>query len=173
MCIRDRIKGGMVGNLVSGEEVDGHSLEGLRTEMPFHITIPVTFDTVERSRWSPDGPEKIATMETTRIEMSGVIDLVLCTRDIDGESTIRPVDLKTEGAENISEDEKTGLLESMQGGGSSPLSEAEERLLRSHRLQLALYYLALARSEEDKFDAGFPSRKVLSLIHISEPTRPY
>ena len=156
-----RIKGGMVGNLVSGEEVDGHSLEGLRTEMPFHITIPVTFDTVERSRWSPDGPEKIATMETTRIEMSGVIDLVLCTRDIDGESTIRPVDLKTEGAENISEDEKTGLLESMEGGGSSPLSEAEERLLRSHRLQLALYYLALARSEEDKFDAGFPSRKVL------------
>ena len=88
----ERIGGGKIGELVAGKEVDGHTLDGLRTEMPFNIQVPVSFDTIESSRWSPDGYEALATMDSTLIEMSGVIDLVLCTRTSAGETTIRPVD---------------------------------------------------------------------------------
>ena len=42
------------------------------------------------------------------------------------------------------------------------MCEAEERMLRKHRLQLALYYLALSRTEAEKMDRGIPHRDVLS-----------
>jgi len=158
----ERIGGGKIGELVAGREVDEHSLDGLRTEMPFNIQVPVNFDEIERSRWTPDGYETLATMDSSVIEMSGVIDLVLCTSTSSGESNIRPVDLKTEGADRLSERERTGLLDALGCTEAGPMCEAEERMLRKHRLQLALYYLALSRTEAEKMDRGIPHRDVLS-----------
>jgi len=83
--------------LVSGTAVDGHVLEGLRTEMPFHIALPADLEGMVRHRWSPDGPEPLTLLDEATVEMSGVIDLVLCTRTPEA-STIRPIDLKTEEA---------------------------------------------------------------------------
>ena len=80
--------------MVDGGLVDGKKLEGLRTEMPFDISIPLNFETVSRKRWTPEGGEEIAKIESTEIDISGVIDLVLCFRSEDGISSIRSVDLR-------------------------------------------------------------------------------
>ena len=157
----ERLVGGRIGEFTSGKSVDGHTLEGLRTEMPFHISIPTNFEAVERTRWSPDGPESLSIMDTANIEMSGVIDLVICTRTLQGESTIRPIDLKTEGADMVLDDSEKGLFASMGEISTEPICEAEEQILSKHRLQLALYHLALTLSEKDKMDSDIPHREVL------------
>ena len=157
----ERIQDGKIGELSAGEIVDGHILEGLRTEMPFNISIPTRFSPVGRNRWSPEGMETLATFDSTNIEMSGVIDLVLCTRTSEGKSTIRPVDLKTEDVDRISEQGNNGMLTEMGKRESGPISESEERTLKKHRLQLALYHLALTLSEKDRENAGLPHRQVL------------
>ena len=97
----------------------------------------------------------------TNVEMSGVIDLVICSRDDEGNSAIRPIDLKTEGAESIFDLENNELLVTIDKLEQGPMSQAEIQILKEHRLQLALYHLALKQSEKDKEDAGIPHRLVL------------
>ena len=157
----ERVRNGPVGTLVSGTDVDGHRLEGLRTEMPFHIALPMGIDTMVRHRWSPDGPEPMVSMESSTIEMSGIIDLVLCTRTSDGSSTIRPVDLKTEDVDKMSNSQHTGLLAALGSKESWLTCEAEEEILRKHRMQLALYYRALVNMEKARRAADIPHREVL------------
>ena len=157
----ERVRNGSVGALVSGIDVDGHRLEGLRTEMPFHIALPMGIDTMVRHRWSPDGPEPMVSMESSTIEMSGIIDLVLCTRTSGGSSTIRPVDLKTEDVDKMSNSQHTGLLAALGSKESGPTCEAEEEILRKHRMQLALYYRALVNMEKARRAADIPHREVL------------
>ena len=43
-----RISEGKIGEMVRGKTVDGRDLEGLRTELPFHISIPINFDPITR-----------------------------------------------------------------------------------------------------------------------------
>ena len=81
--------------------------------------------------------------------MDGLIDLVLCTNGDNGPS-IRPIDLKTEGASRIFSNKLEGLLESLGNESSQPVCEAEFSMLHHHRMQLALYYRALERIEEKK-----------------------
>ena len=104
---------------------------------------------------------EIANIESTNIDISGVIDIVLCFRSEDGISSIRSVDLKTEGAESLISEVKHGLLESMGSNDARPNCDAEVKMLRKHRLQMALYHLALLRTEEERKRFGMPHREVL------------
>jgi len=157
----ERIRKGPLGELVSGMEVGGHRLEGLRTEMPFHISLPVEMGDVSNCRWTPDGNEKLATTKSSIVELSGLVDLVICTRNDKGESTIRPVDLKTEDVANLESEEVSGLLEALGNSDLGPVCTSEEAILTKHRMQLALYYRALQLTEQKKASMGLPSREVL------------
>ena len=156
-----RINDGVLGEMVSGKAIDGHILEGLRTELPFHISLPLESDGITQTRWSPEGNQQLSIIESPIVETSGIIDLVLCTQTEDGESTIRAVDLKTEEAETIEDQHNTGLLESIGNRTLSPACRSEEEILNRHRMQLALYHRALEATERSKENLGLPSRKVL------------
>jgi hypothetical protein len=157
-----RVSEGKLGGMIRGTELDGMRVEGLRTEMPFHVSMPVSFDAVRRSKWSPDGEENLVTIDSTTIDMSGVIDLVLCTSNVNGPPTIRAVDLKTTDAHCLLDQSHSGLLDALGGESTGPACEEEEKLLRKHRLQMALYHQALEESESDRSNESLPSRQVLS-----------
>ena len=157
----ERIGSGPMGRMVQRELVDDHRLEGLRTEMPFHISIDVDTGGSVRQRWSPEGPELLANMDKATIEMNGIIDLVLCTTTPNGGSAIRAVDLKTEDAGLIDNDSSEGLLEALGSEDSGPACEAELEILNKHRMQLALYYRALQSIEDARKAANLGCRTVL------------
>ncbi len=157
----NRIKSGPLGKLSKGEIFDGHRVEGLRTEMPFNITKKIDLNGLIRSRWTPEGYESLSKIEFANIEMSGLIDLVLCTV-INGESTIRPIDLKTEEANKLIDLKTDGLIESLGEITTEPKCQAEIEILLEHRMQQALYYTALQNLENERSKYGYPSRKVLS-----------
>ena len=161
-AMAERIGSGPMGRMVRGERVGGHRLEGLRTEMPFHIALEVNTEGSVRERWSTEGPEPLARVDKAIIEMSGIIDLVLCTATSGGESAIRAVDLKTEDAGLADSDSTEGLLEPLDSDVVGPACEAEFEILSKHRLQLALYYKALHSMEEAKRRANLSYRTVLS-----------
>jgi hypothetical protein len=156
----NRIKSGPLGNLTRGEIFDGHRVEGLRTEMPFNITKKINLNNLVRSRWTPEGYEPLSQIEFANIEMSGLIDLVLCTV-INGESTIRPVDLKTEEASKLISQKTDGLIEALGESTTEPKCRAEIEILLEHRMQQALYYTALKNIENERSKYGYPSRKIL------------
>ena len=159
-AILSRIKAGPLGGLVSGKENSGTMVEGLRTEMPFHLSITSNIDTIVRSRWTPDGPEPLSLIEQVDVEMDGVIDLVLCTVSDQGRA-IRPIDLKTEEAFRVNSDVREGLMEPFGNFNIEPACDAEVEMLENHGMQLALYYLALSSIEEERKKRNLPYRKVL------------
>ena len=155
-----RIKEGTMGELVSGKAVNGHIVEGLRTEMPFHLSRRTSLDRIVRTRWTPDGPEPLSAIDEANVEMDGVIDLVLCT--VSGERKyIRPIDLKTEEAHKLTSGSLDGLMESHGNHSFEPQCDAEIEMLEHHSMQLALYYLALITIEEEREKRGLPTRSVL------------
>jgi len=156
----NRIKSGPLGKLSRGEIFDGHRVEGLRTEMPFNITKKINLNGLVRSRWTPEGYEPLSKIEFANVEMSGLIDLVLCTV-INGKSTIRPIDLKTEEASKLIDQKTDGLIEALGESTTEPKCQAEIEILLEHRMQQALYYTALKNLENERSKYGYPSRKVL------------
>ena len=89
-----------------------------------------------------------------------MIDLVLCTSTGDG-SFIRPIDLKTEEAMSIFDDEYDGLISTVGNESFNPLSNAEREILEHHSMQLTLYYLSLKSIEDERRSRGLPNREVL------------
>lgn len=158
--ILERIRKGPLGELCSGTSVDGHSVDGLRTEMPFHIARTVRPGGITRGRWSPDGLEPISYIDHASLEMDGVIDLVLCTTSDEG-SFVRPIDLKTEEAMSILDYDSDGLISSLGSESIEPVSQAEIDILEHHSMQLTLYYLSLKSIEEERKKRGLPYREVL------------
>ena len=161
MTMAQRVSDGRLGEMIRGSEFDGMRVEGLRTEMPFHLSMPVSFEAVRRGKWSPDGVEDLVTIDSTTMDMSGEIDLVLCTSNVNGKSTIRAIDLKTTDAHCLLDESQSRLLEALGDETIGPSCEGEEELLRKHRLQMALYHKALEESESDRSSEGLPSRQVL------------
>jgi len=157
-----RVSNGKLGDMIRGQIVDGIRIEGLRTEMPFHISIPTKFETVKKKKWTPDGDDVLVYVDSTTIDMSGVIDLVLCTVDNNGEPSIRAVDLKTSEANYLKSDSDQGLLRALGQKSIGPFCESESQLLFKHRLQMVLYNIALKKLESDRKNAGLPYRKVLA-----------
>ena len=157
----DRINSGPLGAMIRKENVRNHSLEALRTEMPFHISIDVNTNGTTRFRWSPDGDIPMTCHDNAIIEMSGIIDLVVCTVSSNGQPAIRAVDLKTEDAGSIDDDSTIGLIEALESEETGPANDAEVEMLAKHGLQLALYYRALKSIEDAKAAQGIPSRQVL------------
>jgi hypothetical protein len=157
----ETLQSGPLGRMVEREPVNGHWLEGLRTEMPFHIAIDVDTGGLVTHRWDPQGNVPLANIDEATIEMNGIIDLVLCTKTSDGDYTIRAVDLKTEDAGLVNSDSSKGLLETIGSEDTGPACDAEFELLRKHRMQLALYYQALKSIEDARKEAGLSYRTVL------------
>ncbi len=157
----DRVSSGPLGAMIRKETVRNHILEALRTEMPFHISIDVDTNGATRHRWSPDGDVPITRHDSAIVEMSGIIDLVVCTVSSDGKAAIRAVDLKTEDAGSIDNDSTTGLIEALGSEKTGPANDAEVNMLAKHGLQLALYYRALKSIEDAREAQGITSRQVL------------
>ena len=145
----NRLSNSKLGRLVSGEIIDDEIVEGLRTELPFHISFKVPLNGITRGRWTPRGTDKLSSINEVSVLMDGLIDLVLCTNSIDGPS-IRPIDLKTEEVSRLFSNQSEGLLESLGDESYQPACEAEYSMLHHHRMQLALYYRALERIEQKK-----------------------
>ena len=156
-----RVSKGKLGEMIRGQEVDGRRVEGLRTELPFHISIPTKFDPVTRGKWSPDGYQELISIQSTIIELSGVIDLVVCTSGDEEAPTIRAIDLKTTDANSTDKTSHSGLLEALDDSSIGPCCDAETSILQKHRLQMALYHLALEESESDRAREGLLKREVL------------
>ena len=158
--ILDRIREGPLGELCSGIPVNGHVVDGLRTEMPFHIARNVNLQGLTRGRWTPDGLEPLSSIDMASLEMDGVIDLVLCTSSQDA-NFIRPIDLKTEDAMSVFDVESEGLMSTLGDSSFKPSSEAEKEILEHHAMQLTLYYLSLKSIEDERRSRGLPHREVL------------
>ena len=156
-----RVSSGPLGAMIRKETIRNHSLEALRTEMPFHISIDVDTDSTTRHRWSPDGNISMTSYDSAVVEMSGIIDLVVCSVSSDGQPAIRAVDLKTEDAGSIDDDSPTGLIEALGSEEAGPVNDSEMEILSKHGLQLALYYRALKSIEDARAAQGIPSRQVL------------
>ena len=150
------VKKGPLGTLTSGDIWNGELVEGLRTEWPFSLQIPVEMNADEHT-WTPHGPHPIAHVEQFMFSVSGIADLVLCTKMEDGKGAIRAVDLKTTGAAHLYAGWPHPLLEA-EGESRHP---AEQDMLDEYRMQLALYTLALIHQEEARKRLDIPHRLVL------------
>ena len=158
----NRLSNSKLGRMVSGEIIDGEKVEGLRTELPFHISFKVQLDGLTRGRWTPRGTDELSSINEASVLMDGLIDLVLCTDSNDGPA-IRAIDLKTEEASKLFSNQSDGLLESLGKESCQPLCEAEFAMLHHHRMQLALYYRALERIEQKK---AYPRRVLRPAIWV-------
>jgi len=147
-------RNGALGRLTRGEEFDGMTVEGLRTELPFHIIHSTNAGPISRGIWSPDGILERAIVETVETIFDGRADLVLALRDNEGKGWLQVVDAKTSGCLNgfnpVSPLEGTELQLVGEESSPHPTTPAEEEILYKHRLQLALYCLALEMGESTK-----------------------
>ena len=152
----EAVKRGPLGTLTSGGQWNNERVEGLRTEWPFSLQIPIRLEANEQL-WTPNGPQEVSNIEQFNFSVSGIADLVLCTQKDDGKGAIRAVDLKTTGAAHLYAGWAHPLLEAT-GESRHP---AEQSMLDEYRMQLALYTVALIRQEEARERLGIPHREVL------------
>ncbi|RJU99797.1 MAG: hypothetical protein DWC06_08160 [Candidatus Poseidoniales archaeon] len=145
---------GALGRLVEGEEFDGFVVEGLRTELPFYLSLEHNPDGLQRSIWSPRGERIVSIIGTINATFNGRADLVLALRDSSGQGYLQVVDAKTKhclSGFNPSSPLEGNELQTV-ANRESPwaTTPAEEEIVAEHRLQLALYSLALEISESGK-----------------------
>tara|TARA_B110000902_G_scaffold70538_1_gene83600 strand:+ start:7559 stop:12511 length:4953 start_codon:yes stop_codon:yes gene_type:complete len=149
------VRNGLLGRLADGESHFGHTVEGLRTELPFYFSHKVTFDGLVRTTFSIEGPRPQALVDHVDVVFDGRADLVLALRDAKGNGCLQVVDLKTKGCReqfNPDDSNSGSQLQKFKGDLLSPFpaSYAERSLLDEHRLQLTLYSLALEVIEQQK-----------------------
>ena len=165
---------GLLGDLTSGKIVDGFKLEGLRTELPFYMSVNHTPDGLFRKNWTPNGDEESSIIELVNVIFNGRIDLVLALSDEGGQGWLQVVDSKTTGCLSVFNVENPDHGHELQivEDGSSPfaVTDSERKIIQKHRLQLSLYCLALEDSENKKPESI--RRKILPpAIHIAASGR--
>ena len=167
-------RNGALGKLVSGEEYDGFKVEGLRTELPFYISLAHNPESLHRTIWTPRGRQIKAVIESINAIFDGRADLVLALRDKESQGWLQVVDAKTKqclGGFNPSNPlEGNELQMSLSEKSPHASSPSEEAIIAEHRLQLTLYSLALELSEAKKPETE--RRKILPpAIQISASGR--
>lgn len=147
-------RNGALGKLVVGEKYDGFIVEGLRTELPFYLSIEHKPKNLQRTSWSPLGQYVTSEVEMIKSTFNGRADLVLALKDEEGQGWLQVVDAKTKqclyGFNPSNPIEGNDLQISLNESSPYPITEAEEEILREHRLQLALYSIALEVGEMAK-----------------------
>lgn len=126
-----------LGLLVSGIAVDGYSVEGLRTELPFYLRHDIEPKDWLRKIWTPSGEIGVAELSKVEVRFEGRADLVLALKDASGKKWLQVVDAKTTGC--LSEQEHSVLNQ-----------HQRTEIIAEHRLQLALYSHALKIGEMQK-----------------------
>ena len=149
---------GKLGALCSGAKSDGFIVEGLRTELPFLLTITNHPEELHRSVWTPGGEDFRTTIDRIDSIFDGRADLVLALRDEAGKGWLQVVDAKTTGCLNGFKSgntlEGTPLQMVVDDNSSYATTPAEEELIAKHRLQLTLYCMALEIGEQVKPEAA-------------------
>ena len=161
----EAVKQGPLGTLTSGASWNKERVEGLRTEWPFSLQIPMVINASEKL-WTPYGPQSVSHIDEFMFSVSGIADLVLCTQMDNGKGAIRAVDLKTTGAAHLFAGWPHPLLEA---NGDSR-HHSEQSMLDEYKMQLALYTVALIRQEEARERLGIPHREVLPPAILSATT---
>ena len=167
-------RNGALGKLVSGEEYDGFKVEGLRTELPFYLSLAHHPASLHRTIWTPRGRQIKAAIESINAIFDGRADLVLALRDKQSQGWLQVVDAKTKqclGGFNPSDPlEGNELQISLSEKSPHASSPSEEAIIAEHRLQLTLYSLALEIGEAMKPETE--RRKILPpAIQISASGR--
>lgn len=165
---------GPLGRLVLGETFDGFSVEGLRTELPFYLSLNHEPNELYRNNWTPKGDQILSYIESITATFNGRADLVLALKDKDGQGWLQVVDAKTKhclygfNPLNPLEGNELQIVTDMES--PYPITPAEEEIIREHRLQLTLYSLALEIAENAK--PANKQRKILPpAIQISASGR--
>ena len=144
-------RNGTLGKLVSGEEYDGFKVEGLRTELPFYLSLNHRPESLHRTTWTPRGREVKSVIESINAIFDGRADLVLALRDKESQGWLQVVDAKTKqclGGFNPSDPQEGNELQTTLNEKSPHASSpSEEHIIAEHRLQLTLYSLALEVGE--------------------------
>ena len=129
-------------------------MEGLRTELPFYLSLEHKPKGLQRTSWSPRGEFVTSEIEAIKSIFNGRADLVLALRDDDGQGWLQVVDAKTKqclyGFNPSNPLEGNDLQISLDENSPHPATEAEEKILQEHRLQLTLYSIALEVGEMAK-----------------------
>ena len=151
MHLATLVRNGALGQLTAGNRFDGMKIEGLRTELPFFISLDHTPENLHRNMWTPQGSEIRASVSRISTNFDGRVDLVLALRDEENQGYLQVVDAKTTGC--LGEFNVDSPLEGSElqivVDDNSPFATtpAEENIIEEHRLQLALYSYALELSE--------------------------
>ena len=147
-------RNGALGKLAAGKNIYGFIVEGLRTELPFYLSLEHKPNDLQRTSWSPSGEFAISEIEAIKSIFNGRADLVLALRDDDGQGWLQVVDAKTKqclyGFNPSSPIEGNDLQIFLDENSPYPTTEAEEEILKEHRLQLTLYSIALEVAEMAK-----------------------
>ena len=154
MHLGSLIDQGRLGRLVQGEALDGWKVEAVRTELPFFHRHRLVLGDGATSDLVVPGFNG-AVIEQVNMDFSGRADLVLALVNGDGQGALQVVDLKTRGClGSFNESDISGghPLQSVASTEMSvvPQSDDEAHILHEHRLQLALYSLALEAIESRK-----------------------
>ena len=165
---------GPLGRLASGEKLNGFAVEGLRTELPFYLSVENNHENLQRKQWAPNGDLVVSEIETIISTFSGRADLVLALRDEHSQGWLQVVDAKTKqclygfNPSNPIEGNELQISSSQDSPFAS--TPSEEELISEHRLQLTLYSIALEKNELSKPEKD--RRKVLPpAIQISASGR--
>jgi len=141
------IEDGPLGRLAEGHAVHGRVVQGLRTEHPFLVSLPMG-GPLPRTVWRDGGRVEVATVERPLVEVDGRIDLVLAVEDEHLGPCLQVVDLKTSGCMGDWESHPLRAPRSPLDAAGRSVAEREE--LERYALQLTLYTLALEAQEAAK-----------------------
>jgi hypothetical protein len=144
------IQRGRLGRLTRGDEQQGRSLDGLRTEHPFFAMLEVPGGSLPVTAWTREGRVDVATVQRPIAEVEGRMDLVIAVQDSVLGACLQVVDLKTTGclAPYRPDDVTQGHpLQDLSGIGEDGRTQAERDELAHYALQLTLYSMALEAQE--------------------------